>query len=121
MTTFLVRARPVGALWHVEVPALDRVTQARNAGEIETMASDLISIITEETEIELTVEFDLSPSIRKHLDSAAAARKAEANARGRAAHEIRCAARELHDSGLPLRDVGIVLGVSRQRAHQLVS
>jgi transposase-like protein len=35
--------------------------------------------------------------------------------------KAREAARILHEEGMPLRDVGRVLGVSHQRAHQLVS
>jgi hypothetical protein len=34
---------------------------------------------------------------------------------------MRAAAQELSRSGMPLRDIGQLLGVSYQRAHQLVS
>jgi hypothetical protein len=38
-----------------------------------------------------------------------------------AAAEARLAAKELHDQGVPVRDIGRALGVSYQRAHQLAS
>ncbi len=44
-----------------------------------------------------------------------------ASAEAQAAAEARMAARQLHEQGVSLRDVSEVLGVSRQRAHRLVS
>jgi hypothetical protein len=44
-----------------------------------------------------------------------------AKAQAEAAAQVRAATRELHDNGLPVRDVGRILGVPYQRAHQLVS
>jgi hypothetical protein len=41
-------------------------------------------------------------------------------ARPRAAQLVRHAARRLREQGLPLQDVGKVLGVSFQRAKQLI-
>jgi len=43
-----ISAEQDGRMWLVRVPAIDRVTQARNVGEIQTMASDLIEIMTGE-------------------------------------------------------------------------
>jgi hypothetical protein len=52
------------------------------------------------------------------ITSTITAASAEAQA---AAAEARMAARQLHEQGVSLRDVSEVLGVSRQRAHRLVS
>ena len=48
-------------------------------------------------------------------------RKEEAECRSNAARETRAAAQELHGMGLALQQIGDILGVSRQRAHQLVN
>ena len=58
--------------------------------------------------------------VREHLAAAERLRDDAAEATRRAAEESRAAARELAASGLSLRDVGEALGVSHQRAHQLV-
>lgn len=47
-------------------------------------------------------------------------RTAKAQTATEAAAQVRAAARELHDNGLALRD-GRILGVSYERAHQVVS
>lgn len=118
-----VTVTPAGRYWHIEVPALDRVTQARHLHEVDDMARDLIVIMTEEAPatIELDVQVVLPESVREHLQAAEELRQQSARAQAQAAKELRAAAQTLHEAGLPLRDVGAALGVSYQRAHQLVS
>jgi hypothetical protein len=57
--TYQVVADPEGRYWHVRVPAINRSTQARNIKEIPVMVTDLIEIITGETNPELSVELPL--------------------------------------------------------------
>ncbi|MDR1187183.1 MAG: hypothetical protein LBK95_06990 [Bifidobacteriaceae bacterium] len=116
-----VTAEPVGRFWHVEVPAIDRATQARSAREIPVMAKDLIEIMTGESEPEIEVEYLVPAGVSDHLSRATEARRQEARARDNAAQELRAAARLLRDQHLSLADVGAVLGVSHQRAHQLLN
>jgi hypothetical protein len=72
-----------------------------------------------------TVEVDLRPAIPdevgSHVQAAARYREQAQLANREAARESRAAARVLRDAGLSVRDVGTVLGVSHQRAHQLLS
>ncbi|MDR1430604.1 MAG: hypothetical protein LBI99_00600 [Propionibacteriaceae bacterium] len=118
---YLVTAEPVGRYWHVEVPALERVTQARNAREVPEMAKDLIEIMTGEQDAAIKVEYVVPAEVAEHLRNAAEARARESFARETAAKELRAAARALRAERLSLADVGAVLGVSHQRAHQLVN
>ena len=66
---------------------------------------------------------DKLPAADDHaaLKESAALREHAARDQSEAARLTRRAARRLHEEeGLPLRDVGIALGISYQRAHQLV-
>lgn len=120
--TYRARVERGGKYWLVYVPEVDRHTQARHLGEVDLMARDLVAIMLEiePDSFELNVELVLPPEIRQHLDAAARLREESARANKAAAEEARAAARGLADAGLPLRDIGIALGVSRQRAHQLL-
>ena len=121
-TMYQVTATPSGKYWHVEVPAINRVTQAKNARDVEAMAKDLISIMTGEEDPQVSVSYAVSPEVSEHLRRVQEARQAEDTARQTAAKELRTAARILRDNEhLTLSDVGAVLGVSHQRAYQLVT
>jgi hypothetical protein len=112
-----------GRFWHVEVPEIDRVTQARNLNEVDLMARDLVAIMTgvEPDSFELDVRVQLPDSVQAHLSEVERARDAEAEARSHAATELRAAAAELKNAGLSVRELGSVLGISYQRASQLTS
>jgi len=112
-----------GKFWLIHVPEAGRWTQARNVREIEPMARDLIAIMDEvpPDSFELDVHITLPDDVRRELEESAALREQAARAQARAARLSRAAARRLHAQGVPLRDIGKVLGVSYQRAHQLVS
>ena len=55
--TYEVTAEPDGRFWLIRVPAIGRVTQARNVKEIESMAAELIELATGETKPALAVQF----------------------------------------------------------------
>jgi len=112
--TYQVIVRPGEKYWILEIPGIG-FTQARTTAEIESMARDLITVMTQDADFALTVETKL------HLDEARRLRKEEAECRSNAARETRAAAQELHGMGLALQQIGDILGVSRQRAHQLVN
>ena len=97
-------------------------TQARNLREVEPMARDLIAIMDEipEDSFELDVQIALPEEVRAALERSAELREQAARSQAEAARLARSAAGHLHDQGLPLRDIGKMLGVSYQRAHQLV-
>lgn len=116
MKTYQVIVRPGEKYWILEIPGIG-FTQART----KSMARDLITVMTQDADFALTVETKLPQSVQEHLDEARRLRKEEAECRSNAARETRAAAQELHGMGLALQQIGDILGVSRQRAHQLVN
>jgi hypothetical protein len=122
MSTYVVSAERSGKWWilqAVEAPgAISQVTRLDQAEEIVEAIAFVTGEPVEEIEIDLRpvlpIEFDL------HLRRAALYRQASAEGNAWAAFELRAAAHELVAKGLSLRDVGTLLGVSYQRAHQLV-
>lgn len=122
-TSYQVTAERDGRGWHVRVPAIKRSTSARWASEVEEVARDLISAMTDldMDAIQVTVEWKLPSTVAAHVARSARLRERAAKANAESAHEARLAARALHDAGLGSTEIGTVLGVSRQRAHQLIS
>lgn len=123
MSRYTANVTRDGRSWLIHVPEIDRHTQARNLAEIDGMTRDLIAIMeeVEPDSFELDVTITMPAAVAAHLARAAELRATEARARAEAAIEVRTAAVELKDAGIPLRDLGKLLGVSYQRAHQLVS
>jgi DNA-directed RNA polymerase specialized sigma24 family protein len=123
MATYKVTVTRDGKFWLIHVPAIERWTQARRVSEIREMTQDLIEIMTGEPAetIDLDVSISLPPEVQERLDRAEELRSRAAHAQGQAAEELRGAARTLRDHGMSMREIGEVLGISYQRAHQLVS
>jgi predicted RNase H-like HicB family nuclease len=115
-----------GRWWMVAVPELSGLTQARSLSEAEKMVRSLIAVTTDtspdEFGVELTIDSvgavgPVSLEVRAISDLRARADEELREAAGRAA----ALAKGLADEGLTVRDIGSVLGVSFQRAHQLIS
>jgi hypothetical protein len=111
-----------GALWRVRVPEVERTTQARTLRDVEPMARDLIAIMEDipADSFQVSVRITLPEEVAAELQRSAALREEAARNQAEAAQLARQAARHLRDHGLPLRDVGHALGVSFQRAKQLI-
>lgn len=111
-----------GRFWLIQVDGLDGATQARNLREVDLMATEFVAIMTEQEIDDVTVKWrvELPKEVRKHLEAVEASRRTEAEARQAAASESRQAARALRALGLSVREVGAALGMSHQRAQQLV-
>ena len=114
-----------GKWWMVAIPELDGLTQARRLGEADLMAREWIAVTKdvpiEEIAVEVTVERvadihvgDMVIEIKQTRADAAAL---EAAARSQAED----LARRLAEADIPVRDIGTIMGVSFQRAHQLVT
>ena len=110
-------------LWVVHIPELDALTQARRIDEVERMARSIISLRLEtddEHSFDIDIETRLPDELTDELAEARALRRQADEANRKAAELSRDAARKLADQGLTIRDIGAVLGVSFQRASQLL-
>lgn len=123
MATYTAKATRDGKWWSVEILELGFFTQARRLDQVEEMARDAIALTLDVApgSFDVTVAPELPATVQAIVDGVRASREAAERASEQASAKAREAARILHDDGMPLRDVGRVLGVSHQRAHQLVS
>lgn len=136
MTTYRVNVYREDRWWMIDVPELDGhrhadgsvniggLTQARHYNEIESQARDFICTVVDvapsavDLDVHITVGgMDVTATAAAIAADRAAAREAEA----RAVAESEAVAKKLRDAGVPLRDIGEVVGVSFQRVGQLVS
>jgi predicted RNase H-like HicB family nuclease len=123
MTTYTARVERGEKFWLVTVPEIQRTTQARTLREVEPMARDLIAVMEEvdPQSFELKADIVFPAAAYDHWHRAAKLRDESARTQAQAAEEARRAALALAELGLTVRDVGAVLGVSHQRAAQLIS
>ena len=124
MATYTARTTRSGNWWAIQISELDGVfSQARRLEQVEDMARDAIAATLDVApdSFAVTVVPELPAKVQAILDELRASRAAAEVASEAASMKAREAARMLHEEGMPLRDVGRVLGVSHQRAHQLVS
>lgn len=124
--TYSVSVTRDGKWWMIAVPELDALTQARRLGDVATNARELIALETgvalDEVEIEQRIELepggeDIANRVAQINEERAKLIAAEA--RVKAAAEA--FAKELASARVPVRDIGTLLGVTFQRASQLVN
>lgn len=123
METYKVNVTRDEDAWMVEVPAVERVTLAETLAEVDETACGLISIMTgfNPESIRLDVHIHLAAGLAEHVEGYKRQRRIAEEASARALEEGRIAARQLRDSGMTMRDIGRLLGVSHQRASQLAN
>jgi hypothetical protein len=123
MNTYHAIASRDGKYWLVHIPELGQYTQARTMAEVEPMAKELISLVdgvsTDTFKVELQNE--LSESVRHYLELSRKYAGEAAYFQSEAANQRRQAARQMRDEGMTVRDIGAALGISYQRAQQLIS
>ncbi|WP_182349309.1 type II toxin-antitoxin system HicB family antitoxin [Tomitella gaofuii] len=120
--TYRVTVTREDGWWMVRVPELDAITQARRISEAHLMAQELIALHTDQNVDDVAVDVTIEIG-GKRVDSdvhdAVEQRQAADDAVRAATEAYRSIARDLTRKGVPLRDVGDMLDVSYQRAHQL--
>lgn len=125
MSAYTAKAVREGRWWVVTVPELGgRATQVRRLDQVDEYVRDLIGLFTDDdaTSAEVHVKVGVGDTaVQKRLDRALVTRQKAVEVATAAAEETRGAAVELQRQGLSVRDIGVALGVSFQRAQQLVS
>jgi hypothetical protein len=123
VSVYTARCAREGKWWVVTVPELDRVTQARRLEQVEDMVRSLIGLFTDDNPAQAEVRLDVAvpEDVRRALHDAAALRATAEQAQAQAMAQRAAAAGRLVQEGYTVRDVGAVLGVSFQRAQQLVA
>lgn len=114
-----------GAWWMVAIPSIDGLTQTRRLAEALDEAHSYIvadqDLAPSEVEVNLTALIVHGTDVLTQQRRIEELREQQATAE-RALREVsETLARKLVADDVPLRDVGTVLHVSHQRAHQLVS
>jgi hypothetical protein len=125
VTTYTVTAERGQRRWSLqcdEVPgAISEVTRLDQAEDVMREAIAFVADV-DEADVEVTLHIVLpSEEYREHQRRAARLREDAKLANEQAALEARRAATALRDDGLSVRDIGTVLGVSHQRAQQLIA
>lgn len=117
-----------GKWWMVAIPAINGLTQARRVAEAELMAREYIAVALdlELDEVEVSIRYDIAVpvgtgDVAEIVSSIKAERQQAQMLEQRANEAAEQLAKALAAKSVPLRDVGEILGVSHQRAHQLVS
>jgi hypothetical protein len=57
--TYQVQVQPDGHYWSIWIPAIKRATQAKRMKDIDKMATELISIMTDEKDPAINIEMRL--------------------------------------------------------------
>ena len=113
-----------GSWWAVRVPEVPGVfTQARRLDQVKGMAADAVAALlgVDPASVDVDVQPVLAAAVSKRLAQARRERLRADELAAAAAANLRRVARALADDGLPERDIGSILGVSHQRAHQLLT
>ena len=131
MTTYAIDVYRDEKFWMIRVPELDAthglvgeaITQARRVGDVESEARDYICTVVDAAPSAVDVEIhsvtiDGSDVLTAAREVHAERERAQALERA-AAQRIAELAQNLAEHAVPVRDIGSLLGVSYQRAHQL--
>ena len=124
-TTYTATVAREGRWWMIAVPDVDGITQARRLTDVPTMARELIAVSLNipADDVDVTIVHQPVDGIDVDGEVAAirAARQRAADLEHATSERAQALARDLAAHDIPLRDVGAILGVSHQRAHQLVA
>ena len=100
MSNYDVLVQPDDRYWYVQVPAIERSTQAKGLDDIEPMAKDLITVMNDDDNPELKVTFVLPKQAKQHVTEMFRQREIAKKANAQAAAESRLAAQALRNEEL---------------------
>ena len=120
--TYTARAVRDGAWWAIDVPDVDGVyTQARRLDQVEAVAREAVALMLDLDPGSFVIAVDPTPGppIDAEWRRVMQLREHAVEAERRAQEATLEIVRRFQEEGLPLRDIGLLLGVSHQRAGQL--
>lgn len=125
--TYTAVARRSGGWWAIEIlggyeDGQGMWTQARTLDKVEYMARDALALIHEVPvdSFDVVVEPHIDEELQAEVTRARQLRGHAEVAQREAQEAMATAARDLATLKLPVRDIGLLLGVSFQRASQLI-
>ena len=114
-----------GDWWAITVPSLPGVfSQARRLAQVPSMAREAIAMMLGINVADVgSIEVDVQPpeGVADLLTEARQATAIADEASATATDARRRAARLLHEAGLPMREIGELVGVSHQRVSQILA
>lgn len=136
MSTYRVNVTRDDRWWMIAVPELDgyvtpdgsvnvgATTQARRLSDVPAQARDFICTVTDSAPSEVDVAIKITVDgidVTARASHVFTDRELAEQHAAAAADQARSLARELASRGVAVRDIGEVLGVSFQRAQQLIT
>lgn len=122
MSTYTATARRDGRWWTIQCDqAPGAISQVARLDQAAEHITEAISFVTGDTDVAVQVRPVVSDRIMAELAEMKRLREQAEQAERAASGLHRQVAMDLHRDGLTVRDIGSVLHVSYQRAHQLIS
>ena len=125
LARYRVKAVRSGEWWAITVPALRGVfSQAKRLSRVEATVREAIAMMLDIDEAEVgQIEVEVQPpeAVADLLDELRRSTSIADEAAAAAARARREAVRLLSEAGLPMRDIGEILGVSHQRISQILA
>lgn len=119
--TYQATASRDGRWWLVTVKDPDTVGQARDLGEVEDVAREVIGLWfdIDPNSFDVNMTIEIPDSAREAWNQAVSLENQARRDEAAAAALRRAAVQALRAEGLTMKDAGRVLGLSPQRVHQL--
>lgn len=123
MTRYTATASRVDGWWIVQCDqhpgALSQVRRLDQAAEIHREAIAFVAGVPVE-DVQVDIRPELAAHLRDELGEAERLTRSAHRSETEARQRRRAVAAQLARDGLPLRDIGTLLGISHQRVHQLL-
>lgn len=124
MPKHIVEVYRDGKWWMADIAALDLLTQARRLANIEHAAREAIAVTLDVDYVDCEIEIRMRPISEIDVDTMRAEIRRVHEAASVLEREATAKSKELTQhlaqAGVPLRDIGTIIGFSHQRAHQLL-
>lgn len=124
MTKHIVEVYRDGKWWMADIAELDLLTQSRRIANIEDAAREAIAVTLDVDLLDVEIEIRMRPIAEIDVDALRAEIHRVHEAASALEREATLRSKELTQSlaqaGVPLRDIGTIIGFSHQRAHQLL-